>query len=118
MKLWTEELMRAAPPLYSGDGGSLPRDRTPVAKFFHPMGRATWFVLEASPTRDGEVVALDEPRDDVLFFGYMLSPLGQDCDELGYWTLSELESVKVRGLRIERDLYFTPQTLRELGVLS
>jgi hypothetical protein len=35
-------------------------------------------------------------------------------EELGYFSLSELESVRVLGLPVERDLYFTPKPLSAL----
>jgi hypothetical protein len=45
-----------------------------------------------------------------LFFGLVQ---GLE-EELGYFSLSELESVRVLGLPVERDLYFTPKPLSEL----
>jgi hypothetical protein len=52
----------------------------------------------------------------VKFFGYVVSPLGPDCDELGYFSLSELQELRFPpyGLPIERDLYFTPTALRDV----
>ena len=67
-----------------------------IVKFFFPAGRYTLFVTEGSP----------QDEDDYLFFGYCVSSLGPDCDEWGYCTLSELQSVELAGIRIERDLYF------------
>lgn len=38
--------------------------------------------------------------------------------ELGYFSLAELESVRgPLGLAIERDLFYTPQTLQQLSKL-
>jgi hypothetical protein len=68
-------------------------DHVPVVKFFDPTGAATWLITEMMP---------DEP--DILFG---LCDLGMGCPELGYVSLSELESVTGRlGLGIERDLSF------------
>lgn len=68
-------------------------DHVPVVKFFDPTGAATWLITEMMP---------DEP--DILFG---LCDLGMGCPELGYVSLSELESVEGRlGLGIERDLSF------------
>ena len=64
-------------------------------KFFFPAGRYTFYATEGEPQ-----------GDEFLFFGYCISPLGADCDEWGYVTLSELRSVKVHGLTMERDLHF------------
>lgn len=76
-----------------------------LVKFFFPAGRYTLLVTEGEPQ-----------GDDYLFFGYCVSPLGPDCDEWGYTALSELSSVCVRGLSIERDLHLpvASRTVREL----
>lgn len=100
MKLLTKEILSKLPPLYATE--NVPTDeKVCVCKFFHPASRYTYFVIEFSP-------------EEKLFFGYCVSPLGPDCDELGYTSLEELESVVVRGLKIERDLYFKPTKLAEI----
>lgn len=71
-------------------------DHVPIVKYFDPSGAATWLITEMMP---------DEP--DILFG---LCDLGMGHPELGYVSLSELQSVKGRlGLGIERDLYFEPR---------
>jgi hypothetical protein len=100
MKLMTKALLKKLPPIYSTEKTPL-EEKLAVIKFFFPMGRGTWYGIEYNP-------------EEKLFFGYVLSPLGSDCDELGYFSLAELESVKVHGLKIERDLYFKPTKLKEL----
>ena len=68
-------------------------DPLPILKLFNPMGAATWLATE-----------LDEDGDTL--FG--LADLGFGTPELGYFSLSEIESVRLQGgLGIERDLYFT-----------
>lgn len=68
-------------------------DFAPIAKFFNPVGAATWLATELG--EDGDTL-----------FG--LADLGFGCPELGSFSLSELESVRLPlGLRIERDLHFT-----------
>ena len=67
-------------------------DPKPVVKLFHPMGAATWLLTE-----------IDEDGDRA--FG--LCDLGHGYPELGYVSLTELESVKVLGLGVERDMYWT-----------
>ncbi len=72
-------------------------DALALVKFFTPDSSWTWYASEF----DG----VD------IFFG-LVSGLEV---ELGYFSLSELESVTgPLGLPIERDLYFKPKTLREL----
>ena len=66
-------------------------------KFFTPDANWTWYASEF----DGKDI----------FFG-LVSGLEL---ELGYFSLSELESVRgPMGLLIERDLHFSPQSLEKL----
>jgi hypothetical protein len=92
MKLLTAAIIKQLQktPLYSTEK----QDVTPVlVKFFNPCGSGTWYALEAEKQEDG----------DWMFFG--LCELHER--ELGYFALSELESVRLHfGLKIERDLYF------------
>ena len=73
-------------------------DPVPVLKLFNPVGAATWLATE-----------LDS--DDHTLFG--LADLGFRCPELGYFSLSEIASVRLPfGLGIERDIGFeTPHSL-------
>ena len=94
MNLFTEEIRKALPHLYSTK-----RTFDPVAhaKFFTPWTNWTWHVTEF----DGEDT----------FFGLVV---GFE-KEFGYFSLSELESIRgPRSLKIERDLDFTPTRLNEL----
>lgn len=92
MKLLTAELRKSLPPLYSQEHVADPMIRV---KFFDPCGSATWYGLEF----DG----------NDTFFGYVT---GFGSDELGYFSLSELEAIRgPLGIGIERDLYFTPVPL-------
>jgi len=92
MKLLTAAIIKQLEksPLYSTEKHGV----APVlVKFFNPCGSGTWYVVEAEKQEDG----------DWLFFG--LCELHEK--ELGYFTLSELQSVRLRfGLRIERDMHF------------
>ena len=68
-------------------------DPPPVVKLFTPDAGATWLLTEI------------DPDDDDRAFG--LCDLGLGFPELGYVSLTELQSVQGRlGLPIERDLYF------------
>lgn len=67
-------------------------DPFPVVKLFNPFGAATWLFTELQD--DGDTL-----------FG--LCDLGFGSPELGYASLSEIESVRLPGgLGIERDRYF------------
>ena len=49
-----------------------------------------------------------------MFFGYV-SIFNDDCDEWGYFSLTELETIKGRfGLGIERDLYFKSRPFSQI----
>jgi hypothetical protein len=94
MKLVTAEVRAALPPLYSQE---MKPDPMAMVKFFQPWGSWTWYATEF----DGEDT----------FFGLVD---GWEV-ELGYFSLSELEGVRgPGGLRIERDLYWTPKRLSEV----
>ena len=98
MKLLTEELRRALPPLYSQEHEA---DPMVYAKFFTPDSNWTWYATEGSPEGD----------NDFRFFGVVQ---GLET-EFGYFLLSELESARgPLGLPIERDLYFKPGRLTDV----
>ncbi len=67
-------------------------DPAPLLKLFNPVGAATWLATELA--EDGDAL-----------FG--LADLGFGCPELGWFSLSEIASVRLPfGLRIERDITF------------
>jgi len=102
MKLITKAIEKAAPALYADEDQAL-EDKQVVAKFFDPTGRFTYYMMEYDP-------------EERMAFGWCVSPLGPDCDELGYMTIDEMEEVKGRfGLGIERDQSFTPRPFRDIA---
>lgn len=100
MKLITKEVERMAKryPFYSQEDKG--KESIAWLKIFHPSSRYTLFVTEA-----------DMENREV--YGFVVSALGQDCDEWGYSPLEELESLVVRGLKMERDLWFKPVTIEK-----
>ena len=95
MKLITKEIKRVLPKLYEQDGKGL--EAIAFVKFFTPDSNWTWYATEF----DGKDI-----------FSGLVDGFEK---ELGYFSLSELQSVKgPLGLKIERDLYFVPTTLEEL----
>ncbi|MEN3746049.1 DUF2958 domain-containing protein [Sphingomonas sp. HF-S3] len=88
MSLLTPELRAALRVQYRSDDA----DKRPLVKFFHPLSPATWLASE-----------LDDDGD--ALFG--LADLGFGCPELGWFSLSEIEALRLPyGLRIERDSNF------------
>ena len=97
MKLITKELETELKkhPLGSHDGEPYPKV---LVKFFAPWTNWTWYATEAHFLPGGEVE----------FFGLVE---GHET-ELGYFHLSELQSVSgPGGLKIERDMYFAERYL-------
>jgi hypothetical protein len=91
MKLITEELRKALPPLYSQEDE---KDPMVVCKFFLPITKWTWYATEF----DGKDT----------FFGFVSG----EYPELGYFSLSELENLEgLYGIGVERDMYFEPVRL-------
>lgn len=98
MELLDGESRAVLPKLYSNE--HLGMDAIAPIKFFTPDGNWTWYPTEY----DGEDT----------FFGLVS---GFEV-ELGYFSLTEIEGVRGQlGLPVERDLYFTPNTLRQLKKL-
>jgi len=90
MQLLTKEIEKKLPKLYSQE-----HEKNPViiAKFFCPWNQWKWICYEGEKQENG----------DWLFFGMVYG----DCHEIGYFLLSELNSVSGPfGLKIERDKYF------------
>jgi len=97
MKLLTKDLRGKLPKLYATENTPV-EEKTAVVKFFTPDSSWTWYAVEF----DG----------DDQFFGWVH---GHE-KEWGYFSLKELESVLgPLGLPIERDLYFKPTKIRDIG---
>jgi hypothetical protein len=89
------------PTLYSQE-----RIKDPLARvrLFTPDSSYVWYLTEYA-----EVAPDETPR---LAFGLTVNQFG---DELGYISIDELESIRGPfGLRVERDLDFTPRPLSQV----
>ena len=98
MKIVTEEfeVLFKDFPLYSQEHE---KDPLVIAKLFDPVGSATWWITEYDPV-------------EKIAFGYVT---GMTADELGYISLTEMESIKgPLGIGIEQDMYFIQKQLSEL----
>jgi hypothetical protein len=70
-------------------------------KLFIPGSRWTLFICEHDSA-------------DHIVFGWVVSPLGADCDEWGYASLTEIAALRVPfGLPPERDLDFAAAPLAQ-----
>ncbi|GAH34870.1 unnamed protein product [marine sediment metagenome] len=97
MKLLTKEIEKKLPPLSTNDNKK-PEDIQIIIKFFHAYSNWTWYAIEGE--REG---------DDFVFYGYV-----RGCEnELGHFSLSELEEIRIKGIGIERDMYFGKHSLAE-----
>lgn len=95
MKLLTKEILKRLPAIKETD--ELGDEAIAQVKFFTPWTSWTWYVTEFDP----------ETKE---CFGLVQ---GQ-YEELGYFQLDELEKViGPVGLKIERDLHWTPRPIRE-----
>lgn len=102
MKLLTKEIKRALPKLYETENISL-NEKVVIAKFF--LGHLTWYVIEGQEEEDGEFI----------FWGYVKNEADDFCSEFGYFSLQELESVRLAGIfPVERDLHFKKDKLVNL----
>ena len=99
--LMPDSIRKQLPKLYSTEK-ELIGDKIAYVRYFFPMGAYTAYLLEYDPkSRIG--------------FGAVTMGYGW---ELGNMSLDEMEGVKVRGLGIERDLYFSPKKLHEIAELE
>jgi len=95
-KLISKELLETIPALYSTEEL---KDPICQIKLFTPDADWTWYIIEINK------------EDKDYCYGYVI---GMDS-ELGYFTLSEIESViGPLGLSVERDKFFKPTSLSEI----
>ena len=99
MKLLTKELERQFKEIGSTDGKPM-GERKVIAKYFHCLSNWTWYAFEY----DGE----DK------FFGLVD---GHE-KELGYFSLAEIDGLRIRGIPMERDLYFGQPMVKEIVELA
>lgn len=96
MALLPKEVAEKLPALYANEELGLAAQA--LVKFFTPDSNWTWYASEYDPSAQ-------------VFFGYVIGFF----DELGYFTLEELEGARgPLGLPIERDEHFEPTSLEEL----
>nr|WP_311520758.1 N-6 DNA methylase [uncultured Porphyromonas sp.] len=100
--LMPKPLQKQLPKLYATEKIKLLGDKIAYGRYFFPMGAYTSYILEY------------DPKEEI---GFGLTTMGYGW-ELGYMSLAEMREVKVRGLGIERDLYFEPKPLHQIEELK
>jgi hypothetical protein len=94
-RLLPDDIAAQLPPFFRTENIDADAKVCPL-KIFDPCGRFTLYVVEYEPVHR-------------VFFGYVVSPLGPDCDEWGYASLDELEAVRNQlGLPLEVDVHWKP----------
>lgn len=96
MMLLTQANRNALPQLgtYNGQGDAA----IAQVKFFTPDAQWTWYATEYDPSTE-------------MFFGLVV---GMET-EWGYFTLAELEEARgPMGLKVERDMYFSPTPISKV----
>lgn len=93
----TKAIKNEIPALYSTEETKL-EDKICHVKFFHPFSSWSWYATEYDP-------------ESGIFFGWV----DGDFPEWGTFSLEEMESLRVRGLSMERDKYFTPKSMKEIA---
>lgn len=96
-----KSIQKQLPGLYATDN-ELIGDRIAFARYFHPMSSYTAYLLEYDPKEK---------------LGFGLTTMGYEW-ELGYMSIEEMQSVKVMGLGIERDIHFQPKALSQIEELK
>lgn len=106
MKLLTKKIEKKLPSLATAENQSM-EELVAVVKFFHPFSSCQWFVF------GGNRLA----NNDFYFYGMAFTPNCPD-GELGYFTLSQLESIEIPLgpviFHVERDKLFEPTPAMQL----
>ena len=97
MKLLTDTIKKRLLKNGEDNTGSSIVDQKVVVKLFNPSGLGTWWLY--SMDDNGNCFGIAQLQDR----------------EYGYTNIHELEEVRLpMGLKIERDLHYTPETFGEL----
>lgn len=100
-KLMTKELEERMPKLYETEEIETD-DKIALVKYYIPHTHAQWFGIEYS-------------KEENIMFGYSSIFHAPGCDEFGYFSLDELESVAVADIyHVERDENFVPTNMKEI----
>lgn len=95
----TDKDLNSIPPLYTAEE-VLGKEKIIYMHFF--IGGCDWYGAEFSP-------------EEGTFFGFVILNNDFEMAEWGYFSLSELEEINVRGIEIDRDISWTPRKAADVG---
>jgi len=95
----TQQQLSKIPPLYSTE--EVPLKEKIIHKHFF-IGGSDWYACE---------------HTDGLFFGFVILNNDYEMAEWGYFSLEELDSVKVSFLEIDHDLHFEPMQAQQIPAI-
>lgn len=99
----TKKQLDRIPPLYATEKTKV-EDKLIHMHFF--IGGCDWYATEYDP-------------EDRVFFGFAILNGDMQNAEWGYFSLDELESVKIPpGIEIDRDCYWTVRPAREVDKIA
>ena len=95
----TVEELNRLPRLYETEHIA-PEDKIIHQHYF--LGGCDWYMAEYDPS-------------ERLFFGHATLNNDHQNAEWGYTSLDELADINVRGIEVDRDLYWRPRRFGEIG---
>ena len=108
MKLLTKQIEKKLPSLATAENQRM-EELVAIVKFFHPIKPWKWFVFGGDQLKGG----------DYMFYGMVFNPNCHD-GELGYFTLSQLQSLEIPFgpivFNTERDKLFKPTPATQLSL--
>ena len=103
MELMPESLANTLPKLYETENIQT-ENKLLLVRYIAIFSNWEWLVSEYDPIEG-------------IAFGYVISGLGSDCNEWGYFSIEELEQMNGDNLQIIREEDFQPITFKELQKL-
>lgn len=100
MELLPKELEETLPKLYETENTPT-TEKTLIIRYISIYSNFEWYLCEFD-------------KDTKTAFGYVISGLGEDCNEWGYFNLEEMENINKDNLQIIREESFKPIKFKEL----
>ena len=98
----TSKELESMPALYSSENIPL-KEKMIYLHFF--IGGSDWYAAEYS-------------QEDELFFGFVILNNDIKMAEWGYFSLKELDEVKISFVEVDRDLHFEPAKAKSVSRIS